>query len=151
MYDKPGPIDQLVHLYVDGGITRRDLVRRVARKTGGVAAAMGVLDAFMAAFNDLLLNDESNRTAADFVREKIRGIVKDPKTAELLSLKGDTRGQRDQVINDLLKVHTRFTARIGEYRFLLNMTEKFFENLNQVHRNIKYIPTKNLGSGFTKH
>ncbi|MFB3829716.1 MAG: dienelactone hydrolase family protein [Bryobacteraceae bacterium] len=43
MYDKPGPIDQLVHLYVDGAISRRDLVRRVARRTGGVAAAMGVL------------------------------------------------------------------------------------------------------------
>ncbi|MBI4875105.1 MAG: dienelactone hydrolase family protein [Acidobacteria bacterium] len=43
MYDKKGPIDQLVHLYVDGGITRRDLVRRVARKTGGVAAAMAAL------------------------------------------------------------------------------------------------------------
>jgi cation diffusion facilitator CzcD-associated flavoprotein CzcO len=40
---------------------------------------------FMAAFSDLLLNDKSNQTAADFVREKIRHIVKDPKTAELLS------------------------------------------------------------------
>ncbi|TMJ26194.1 MAG: NAD(P)/FAD-dependent oxidoreductase [Alphaproteobacteria bacterium] len=40
---------------------------------------------FMASFNDLLLNDESNRTAAEFVREKIREIVKDPKTAEILS------------------------------------------------------------------
>ena len=39
---------------------------------------------FMASFNDLLLNDESNKTAADFVREKIREIVKDPKTAEIL-------------------------------------------------------------------
>ena len=33
---------------------------------------------FMASFNDLLLNDESNKTAADFVREKVREIVKDP-------------------------------------------------------------------------
>jgi cyclohexanone monooxygenase len=40
---------------------------------------------FMGAFNDLLLNDESNKTAADFVREKIRSIVNDPKVAELLS------------------------------------------------------------------
>ena len=40
---------------------------------------------FMAAFSDLLLNDQSNQTAAEFVREKIREIVKDPKTAELLS------------------------------------------------------------------
>jgi cyclohexanone monooxygenase len=33
---------------------------------------------FMASFNDLLLNDDSNKTAAEFVREKIREIVKDP-------------------------------------------------------------------------
>jgi cation diffusion facilitator CzcD-associated flavoprotein CzcO len=42
---------------------------------------------FMASFSDLLLNEQSNKTAADFVREKIRTIVKDPKTAELLSPK----------------------------------------------------------------
>jgi cyclohexanone monooxygenase len=42
---------------------------------------------FMAAFSDLLLNDQSNQTAADFVRGKIREIVKDPRTAELLSPK----------------------------------------------------------------
>jgi cyclohexanone monooxygenase len=42
---------------------------------------------FMAAFSDLLLNDQSNKTAADFVRDKIRGVVKDPQTAEALSPK----------------------------------------------------------------
>ncbi len=42
---------------------------------------------FIASFADLLLNDESNRTAADFVRAKIREIVKDPETAEILSPK----------------------------------------------------------------
>jgi cation diffusion facilitator CzcD-associated flavoprotein CzcO len=42
---------------------------------------------FMAAFSDLLLDDRSNKTAADFVRGKIREIVKDPATAELLSPK----------------------------------------------------------------
>jgi cyclohexanone monooxygenase len=40
---------------------------------------------FMASFVDLLLNEDSNRTAADFVRGKIRQIVKDPTTAEILS------------------------------------------------------------------
>ena len=54
------------------------------------------------------------------------------KTAELLSLKGNTRGQRDELVNEILKVHTRFTARLGEYRFLLNMAEQFFNNLAQV-------------------
>src|SRR5262249_29918759 len=43
--------------------------------------------AFMAAFNDLLLNDASNKTAADFVRAKIHEVVKDPATAEILSPK----------------------------------------------------------------
>ncbi len=39
---------------------------------------------FMAAFNDLLTNQESNDTASEFVRSKIREIVKDPATAEIL-------------------------------------------------------------------
>lgn len=42
---------------------------------------------FMASFSDLLLNDDSNKTAADFVRSKIREVVKDPKTAEILTPK----------------------------------------------------------------
>jgi cyclohexanone monooxygenase len=40
--------------------------------------------AFMASFSDLLLNAEANRTAADFVRNKIRAMVKDPAVAEAL-------------------------------------------------------------------
>ncbi len=40
--------------------------------------------AFMAAFSDLALNAESNRTAAEFVRGKIRSIVRDPAVAEAL-------------------------------------------------------------------
>ncbi len=41
--------------------------------------------AFLGAFSDLIFNQEANDTAADFVRDKIRGIVKDPEVAELLS------------------------------------------------------------------
>jgi cyclohexanone monooxygenase len=44
--------------------------------------------AFMASFNDLILDQRSNDTAAEFVREKIRAIVKDPAVAELLAPKG---------------------------------------------------------------
>ncbi len=36
------------------------------------------------AFIDLVISPEANQTAADFVRQKIRGIVTDPATAELL-------------------------------------------------------------------
>ena len=37
------------------------------------------------AFNDVLMNEDANRTAADFVRGKIRAAVTDPKVAELLT------------------------------------------------------------------
>ena len=39
---------------------------------------------FMAVYNDLALDKAANDTAADFVREKIAEIVKDPETARLL-------------------------------------------------------------------
>ncbi len=39
---------------------------------------------FLYSYTDLLVNRESNDTASEFVRQKIRATVKDPKTAELL-------------------------------------------------------------------
>ncbi|HLZ01424.1 MAG TPA: NAD(P)/FAD-dependent oxidoreductase [Bradyrhizobium sp.] len=39
---------------------------------------------FLGAFGDLLFEKDANDTIADFARRKIRGIVKDPATAELL-------------------------------------------------------------------
>jgi carboxymethylenebutenolidase len=47
MYEEnQGPIDSLVHLYVDGAFNRRELIRRVAKYTGSVAAAMAALRGF---------------------------------------------------------------------------------------------------------
>ncbi|MFT3802965.1 MAG: NAD(P)/FAD-dependent oxidoreductase [Burkholderiaceae bacterium] len=40
---------------------------------------------FMGAFNDLMLDPRANRTAAEFVRRKIREQVRDPALADLLS------------------------------------------------------------------
>ncbi len=39
---------------------------------------------FLYAYTDLLLNEEANETAAEFVRNRIRATVKDQRTAELL-------------------------------------------------------------------
>jgi carboxymethylenebutenolidase len=44
--ENQGPIDSLVHLYVDGAFNRRELVRRVAKHTGSVAAAIAALRGF---------------------------------------------------------------------------------------------------------
>ena len=40
---------------------------------------------FRASFQDMLMDKAANDTAADFIKRKIRGIVKDPRTAALLS------------------------------------------------------------------
>ena len=40
--------------------------------------------AFLAAFSDLLISQQANDTAADFVRRKIRELVRDPAVAEML-------------------------------------------------------------------
>jgi cyclohexanone monooxygenase len=42
----------------------------------------GNLVGMLLGFNDLLTNKEANDTAAEFIRNKIRSIVKDPQTAE---------------------------------------------------------------------
>ncbi|MFD0656277.1 flavin-containing monooxygenase [Thermocatellispora tengchongensis] len=45
----------------------------------------GSLTAILTAYTDLLVNREANETAAEFVRGKIREIVRDPEVAETLS------------------------------------------------------------------
>ena len=44
----------------------------------------GELIAILSVFNDLLTNEASNTTMSDFIRGKIRSIVDDPATAEIL-------------------------------------------------------------------
>jgi cyclohexanone monooxygenase len=49
---------------------------------------------FVHAFNDIYMHEPSNRTAADYVRAKIRSIVKDPATAERLCPKDHPLGSK---------------------------------------------------------
>jgi len=54
--------------------------RRTAYEAGWARGGIS----FMASYNDLLLNQEANDTACDFVRDKIAEIVRDPAVAQLL-------------------------------------------------------------------
>ena len=49
---------------------------------------------FLTCYNDFLVSEEANETAAEFVREKIRSIVRDPKVAELLTPKDHPIGSK---------------------------------------------------------
>jgi cation diffusion facilitator CzcD-associated flavoprotein CzcO len=55
----------------------REAIYEAAWERGGLQ--------FRATFKDMLVDKAANDTAADFVRRKIRSIVKDPKTAATLS------------------------------------------------------------------
>jgi carboxymethylenebutenolidase len=46
MHEDMSPIGQLVHLYVDGAFGRRELIERVAKLTGGMAAALVALGGY---------------------------------------------------------------------------------------------------------
>jgi cyclohexanone monooxygenase len=54
---------------------------------------------FIVAYKDLLVNQAANDSAADFVRNKIRGIVKEPETAEALIPRGFPFGARRLVLD----------------------------------------------------
>ncbi len=55
----------------------RTIIYEKAWQTGGLK--------FRASFSDLLVSEEANATAANFIREKIRQIVEDPATADILT------------------------------------------------------------------
>jgi cyclohexanone monooxygenase len=49
---------------------------------------------FLQSFNDLLINEDANHTAAEFVREKIRATVKSPEVAATLVPRGHPLGAK---------------------------------------------------------
>jgi cyclohexanone monooxygenase len=53
----------------------------------------------LGAFSDLILDKRANDTAAEFVREKIRGIVKDPAVAEKLAPKSFPIGAKRMCVD----------------------------------------------------
>jgi cation diffusion facilitator CzcD-associated flavoprotein CzcO/acetyl esterase/lipase len=71
----PGPITEI------SGVTATEEVRRerfeAAWESGELFEIIGV-------FNDVIVNPASNQIVAEMIREKIRSIVVDPETAEML-------------------------------------------------------------------
>lgn len=65
---------------LDVPVEERDSIYEARWQHGGLP--------FLGAFNDLLFSGEANDTAAEFVRQKIRDVVRDPAVAELLAPKG---------------------------------------------------------------
>jgi cation diffusion facilitator CzcD-associated flavoprotein CzcO len=64
-------------LAVETPAQERETIYEAAWERGGLQ--------FRAAFQDMLVDKSANDTAADFIKRKIRSVVKDPKTAAILS------------------------------------------------------------------
>ncbi len=62
---------------VETSPAERETIYEAAWQRGGLQ--------FRAVFQDMLVSKEANDTAADFIKRKIRSIVKDPRTAAILS------------------------------------------------------------------
>jgi cation diffusion facilitator CzcD-associated flavoprotein CzcO len=68
--------------------TRADVTPEQQREVLEAGWRTGGFQYLFETFDDLLVDEESNEAAAEFLRSKIREIVKDPQTAELLCPKG---------------------------------------------------------------
>ncbi len=71
---------------------------------------------FLADYNDVLLNPEANARAADFVRNKIRAVVKDPATAELLCPKNIIGGKRLCLDSQYFETYNRENVALVDLR-----------------------------------
>ena len=72
---------------VDNPPTSSALAVDAAEREASYAAAWerGTLHGLLGAYNDVMIDEQANDTAADFVRRQIAAIVDDPDTAEKLS------------------------------------------------------------------
>ena len=81
---------------------------------------------FLYSYRDILVNKDSNDTAAEFVRNKIRGIVKDPVVAELLAPKDHPIGTKRLCLDtDYYETYNRDNVTLVDARGapILELTE----------------------------
>lgn len=71
--------------------------------------------------------------------------------AEILSLNGDSQGQKDLIINELTKVKQKFLNRINEHKVLLQMAIGFFHNFHKLDEMIKQAEKKFNESPLPSH
>jgi carboxymethylenebutenolidase len=126
VYDEnQGPIDSLVHLYVDGAFSRRELVGRVAKHTGSVAAALAALrgyDVFAQAVTACPADVRVPENAPDILAQNVQyageggpmfGYLAYPRTTDGRPLPGVIVVHENRGLVDHIKDVTRRVARAG--------------------------------------
>jgi carboxymethylenebutenolidase len=124
-HENEGPVDSLVHLYVDGAFSRRELVRRVAKHTGSIGAALAALrgyDAFAQAATPCPADVRVPEGAPDLVTRDVDYPGEDsrllrylayPRSAEQRNVPGVIVIHENRGLVDHIKDVTRRVARAG--------------------------------------
>jgi len=98
---------------------RRQIYERLWEKGGS--------QRMMSAFTDLMRNEQANESLAAFVREKIRAIVKDPVTREILTPRDHPIGSRRLCVDtDYYETYNRDNVKLVDARRtpIVEITEK---------------------------
>lgn len=79
---------------------------------------------------------ERQRRALDEFRPKAKQAQQQLesllKTAETMGAQGDTRGEKEKLVTELLECHQQLQQTVTQFEVLTSMTVTFFRNLHQV-------------------
>ena len=88
---------------------QREKIYEAAWERGGLQ--------FRASFQDMLVSKEANDTAADFIKRKIRSIVKDPRTAAILAdIDHPYAAKRPPIDTDYFETYNRRNVSLVDLR-----------------------------------
>lgn len=54
------------------------------------------------------------------------------RTAEQLGMRGETNGQKDQIVNDLVKTHQQYLSRVNHVRTFLHTMINYYKNTSKI-------------------
>ncbi len=68
----------------------------------------------------------------NFSKETTREVEDRLRTAEQLSMRGETNGQKEQIVNELVKSHQQYLSRINQTRSLLHTMINYYKNILKI-------------------
>ncbi len=66
------------------------------------------------------------------VKETTREVEDRLRTAEQLGIRGETNGQKEEIVNELVKVHQQYLSRINQARSLLHTIINYYKNTSKI-------------------
>ena len=130
-------------------ITTRKLIQKISQTeenilpklTGEIGSSLQIAESYQKSLDDLMPAIKQMTCELDDCITR----------AEILSLNGDSQGQKDLIINELTKVKHKFLNRINEHKVLLQMAIGFFHNFHKLDEMINQAEKKYNESPLPSH